>query len=77
MRKCPGFEPSAARLTQPPNVTGSFRPSTGCSGSAASGREVVVVLDDLHRAMRPSLALLRHVARSGQCVFAPDGRDVP
>ena len=42
--------------------------STACSSLAASGRPVVVLIDDLHWAGRQTLALFRHLARAAASV---------
>ena len=60
-RRVPDAPRAARRPTPRPSATCSSARSSGCSSRRAPRRRVVLVLDDLHWADRPTLALLRHV----------------
>ena len=59
-RLCPG---TCGRASARTAATGSSRPSRPCSAQAAAARPLLLVVEDLQWAGRPTLLLLRHVVR--------------
>ena len=62
---CP-ISPRRLAPTRTPNAMHSSMPLLRCSAVASTSAPVVLILDDLHWAAKPTLLLLRHLLRFGE-----------